>query len=138
LLDLLKIGDVSGIAGISRDITNLKKIEEHLQRARQFAESASRAKSDFLAVMSHEIRTPMNAMLGMADLLSKTALSGEQQNYVRIFQRGGAKLLVLINDILDLSRVEAGRLKLDAIDFDLGVLVATTVEFMFPRARSSG
>jgi PAS domain S-box-containing protein len=131
-------GEVAGIAGISRDITNLKNIEENLQRSKEAAESASRAKSEFLAVMSHEIRTPMNAILGMADLLSKTTLCPEQQDYVRIFQRAGAKLLTLTNDILDLSKVESGRFELDSVDFDLDALLAKTREIMLPRANSSG
>jgi PAS domain S-box-containing protein len=131
-------GMVCGIAGISRDITNLKNIEENLHRSKEAAESASRAKSEFLAVMSHEIRTPMNAILGMADLLSKTVLGPEQQDYVRIFQRAGAKLLTLTNDILDLSKVESGRFELDSVEFNLDALLAKTREIMLPRATSSG
>jgi two-component system, cell cycle sensor histidine kinase PleC len=132
------IGGTSGIAGISRDITNLKNIEENLQRTKHAAESASRAKSEFLAVMSHEIRTPMNAILGVTDLLSRTALNLEQQDYVAICQRGGATLLNLINNILDLSKVESGRFELDLTDFDLGAMLEKTTEMMLPRARSSG
>lgn len=97
-------------------------------------EKANRAKSEFLANMSHEIRTPMNAILGMADLLSETPLSLEQQKYVETFQRAGTNLLTLINDILDLSKVEAGSIKLENIPFDLSRLVADALDLVRSKA----
>src|SRR6185312_1908359 len=97
-----------------------QRAEEELRRAKASAESANRAKSDFLTTMSHEMRTPMSAILGMADLLSESTLDEEQQDYVRIFQRAGANLLDLINDILDLSKVESRHVELESVGFDLG------------------
>ena len=93
-----------------------RRAEDALKRAKEEAEAANRAKSEFLASMSHETRTPMNAIIGMADLLWETPLKEEQQEYVGIFRRAGISLLNLINDILDLSKVEAGYLELEKID----------------------
>jgi CheY-like chemotaxis protein/HPt (histidine-containing phosphotransfer) domain-containing protein len=88
--------------------------------------------------MSHEIRTPMNAIIGMADLLWDSTLAAEQREYVRIFRKAGSQLLDLINDILDLSKVEAGHLELESLDFDLGEVLDKTVEIMSIRAREKG
>jgi PAS domain S-box-containing protein len=115
-----------------------QRAEEDLQRAKASAESANRAKSEFLTTMSHEMRTPMNAILGMADLLSGSSLGEEQRGYIRIFQKAGANLLELINDILDLSKVESGHLELESIGFDLGVLLEKIVEMMASRAQDRG
>ncbi|OSM00147.1 ATP-binding protein [Magnetofaba australis] len=96
---------------IARDITDLKRQQALLTQALQRAESANRAKSDFLAAMSHEIRTPMNIVIGMGDLLMESPLNAQQQVMARRLQRAGNTLLSLINDILDLSRIEAGRME---------------------------
>ena len=115
-----------------------QRAKEDLEGARLAAESASRAKSDFLATMSHEIRTPMNAILGMADLLSETPLDPVQRDYVAIFRRSGTKLLGVINDILDLSKVESGHFELESIDFDLGAVLEKTIEIMRSHAQAKG
>jgi len=115
-----------------------QRAEQDLLAAKASAESANRAKSEFLTTMSHEMRTPMNAILGMSDLLSESSLPPEQQEYVRIFQKAGTNLLDLINDILDLAKVESGHVELESIGFDLGALLERVIEMMVSRARNRG
>jgi len=101
------------------DATAQKRIEISLEAARQSAEAASRAKSDFLASMSHELRTPLNGVIGMTELLANTDLDTRQMQFVRACKSSGESLLALINDVLDFSKIEAGRLELDEHEFDL-------------------
>ena len=126
---------LQGVFAAARDVTERKRVEAELKQAKAVAESASRTKSDFLASMSHEIRTPMNAIMGIADLLAKTPLSAEQDKYVQIFRRAGDNLLNLINDILDLSKVEASQLELERTGFSLNDLLEKVMEMVAVRAH---
>jgi len=130
--------NLQGVFAAARDITERKQVETELKQARAVAESASRTKSDFLASMSHEIRTPMNSIMGIADLLAKTELSAEQKKYVAIFQRSGENLLNLINDILDLSKVEASQLELERTGFSLHDHLEKISEMLGPRSEQKG
>jgi PAS domain S-box-containing protein len=121
---------------VGRDVTDRVSAERALADARDQAESASRAKSRFLAMVSHEVRTPLNGILGMADLLRDTALTPEQATYVKAVKTSGEALLSLIEEILDFSKIEAGRIDLDAREFDLAALVEETVELIAPRGQA--
>jgi two-component system, sensor histidine kinase and response regulator len=135
---LTEIGSEPCVVAIVHDIRELKRTEEDLVRAREAALAASRAKSEFLSSMSHEIRTPMNAVLGMADLLADTGLSSEQRRYLDIMVANGNALLELINSILDLAKIEAGRMPIEKTDFDLTDLVEKTISTFGIRAHGKG
>jgi signal transduction histidine kinase/ActR/RegA family two-component response regulator len=120
------------------DVTDMKTAAVSLERARDAAEAANRAKSEFLANMSHEIRTPLNGILGVAEVLSQTDLSAEQHEMLRLISASGATLQQLLSDILDLARVESGRLSLAAAPFDLAQAVRDAGQLYAAPARAKG
>jgi len=130
-------GMITGIIGISRDITALKLAEEESARARDMALEAAQMKAQFLAVMSHEIRTPMNGIIGMIDLLLASELSDEQLEYADTVRTSADALLEILNDILDLTKIESGRLELEKEEFSLRQVLEEAVELHALRAESN-
>ena len=127
-----------GRVGLRIDITEAKRIQQELEEARRRAEIASHAKSTFLANMSHEIRTPMNGVVGMAELLMEGTLDAEQRLYAETIRSSGEALLLIINDILDYSKIEAERMVIAAEPFDLGRAIDGVARLLMPAAQEKG
>ena len=136
VLTVMDGGRVAGYEAIARDITQRKGVEEELSRARDAALQSARAKSEFLANMSHEIRTPLNGVLGTAGLLLGTPLTPEQREYADMIRKSGESLLAIVNDVLDLSRIEAGKLTVEWVDFHLDDLIDHVTEDYAARAAA--
>jgi len=131
-------GEVIGLFGVARDITDRKRYEEMLLKAKEAAEDATRAKSEFLANMSHEIRTPMNAVIGTTCLLQDESLTPEQREYAETIRSSGEALLSIINDILDLSKSDGGMMELERQPFNLQHRIEATFAFVSARASEKG
>lgn len=127
-------GVITQFIGICTDISLMKRTKEALRNARDAAEAANRLKSGFLANMSHEIRTPMNGIIGMTDLVLESGVTGSQKTHLMTVKSSADALMTIINDILDLSKIEAGKMALELIDFDLHGLVQDVIKLMKPHA----
>ena len=131
-------GQVTGFVNLQEDTTEAVALREQLVRAKEVADAANRSKGSFLANMSHEIRTPMNAIIGMAYLVRQTGLNPRQTDYVSKIQQSGQHLLAIIDDILDVSKVEAGKLSLEHIPFELANVLDQVVNVTSAKAATKG
>ena len=131
-------GDLAGSVGVHLDITDRRKMESDLREAKLKAEELNKVKEMFLANMSHEIRTPMNAIIGMSELLEQTILDNSQSKYLSAIQSSSKNLLVLINDLLDFSKIESGNLSIELVGFNLEKLITKTIGIVELKADENG
>ncbi len=131
-------GKITGFVGLQEDTTQAVALQEQLVRAKEAADAANRSKGHFLANMSHEIRTPMNAIIGMAYLVRQTNLNPRQVDYVSKIQQSGQHLLAIIDDILDVSKVEAGKLKIERVPFELSNVLDQVINVVSGKAEAKG
>jgi two-component system sensor histidine kinase/response regulator len=133
-----KDGELAGFAKVTRDITERRRLDQQLKRAKETAESADTAKGNFLANMSHEIRTPMNGVIGLTGLMLSGDLNAQQREFAETIRESGETLLTIINDILDYSKIEAGKLLIELLDFDLIETVESSLDLLAETAHSKG
>ncbi|WP_139925436.1 PAS domain-containing hybrid sensor histidine kinase/response regulator [Hymenobacter sp. DG01] len=126
------------VLGVDNDITELKRTGHALQEAKEAAEQNAHARQTFLTNMSHEIRTPMNGIMGLAELMAKTPLTDEQQQYLHHIRHSAEHLLVVINDILDMAQLGAGRVRLESVPFELTEVLKTSCQALMPKAAEKG
>lgn len=131
-------GNLTQYFGIQKDVTQQKKYEDELQQAKDYAELAAQAKSEFLSNMSHEIRTPLNAIIGLTDLLLDHPSNQESQENLEAIRFSSRNLLVVINDILDFSKIEAGKMEIDQVNFSLAQLMKDALRSVEPRINQKG
>ena len=131
-------GAVAGVLAAARDVTDRQRVAAELEAARDAAAAASQAKSTFLANMSHEIRTPLNAIIGLTHLMRRSGASAEQLQRLAKIDGAGRHLLAIINDVLDLAKIEAGRMELDSTDFQLSSVLGNVLSLVRDTARDKG
>ncbi|MBF0283306.1 MAG: DUF3365 domain-containing protein [Magnetococcales bacterium] len=134
----MRSGEQNVVVGAFRDVSERRRLLLEVERAKEAAEAASHAKTAFLANISHEIRTPLHSVIGMAELLQETELNDEQRRYVHVFRKAGDNLLNVINDVLDISRIESGRMELEHLPFQPRELLEEACDIAARAAESKG